>query len=55
MYIAIDDGPTSKNIAAEDREIFDWFYFNEVHNKLVYEDLKIFWNQINNRIAKILF
>ena len=54
MYISIDDGPTKKNIADKDKEIFDWFDFNNVENKLVYEDLKFFWNKTKNIIKDIL-
>ncbi len=53
MYVSIDDGPTEKNIADIDKEIFKWFDFNNVENKIVYNDLKEFWYDIKEQINKI--
>ena len=55
MYIAIDDGPTTKNIAEIDKETSAWFDFDIVENKIVYEDLKDFWNKSKIKISEILF
>ena len=55
MYIAIDDGPTKKNIAEIDKEISAWFDFDKVDEKIIYEDLKIFWENSKNEIKNILF
>lgn len=53
MYISVDDGPTTKTIADEDKEIFSWFDFDEVEDKLSYGNLKDFWLNIKIPIKKI--
>lgn len=55
MYIAIDDGPTKKNISELDKEISAWFDFEKVEEKIIYDNLKIFWNNSKNIIKNILF
>lgn len=54
MYIAIDDGPTSKNIPLCDRETFEWVKYEDVDNKLKFDNLKDFWNTIKEAIYSIL-
>ena len=54
IFISIDDGPTSKTISDEDKEIFKWFYFDEIENKLGFENLKIFWKNNLDKIKKII-
>lgn len=54
LYIAIDDGPTSKNIAIEDREELIWVDPTEVLELLTYEDLKKIWEEIYPKIFEIL-
>ena len=54
MYIAIDDGPTSKNIPLCDRENFEWVKYEDVDNKLKFDNLKDFWNTIKEAIYSIL-
>jgi len=54
MYISIDDGPTEKNIPLCDREIFKWIDFEDVSNKLVFHNLKDFWNKTKEPIYKLL-
>ncbi len=55
MYIAIDDGPTKKNISDIDKEISAWFDLEKVDEKIVYNNLKDFWNKSKNKIQKIFF
>ena len=54
LYIAIDDGPTSKEIPLKDREELVWFAIDEVENALSYEDLKVLWNDIKSKVQKIM-
>lgn len=54
MYISIDDGPTTKNIALSDREIFKWVDLEDVATKLSFTNLKDFWNEIKETIYEIL-
>lgn len=53
-YISISDGNTKKNIPEKDKENFEWINFDDVETKLVYENLKEFWNNIKEQIRKIL-
>ena len=55
MYIAIDDGPTTKNIAEKDMETSAWFDYDKLADKIVYEDLREFWNNSKEKVEKILF
>ena len=43
MFLAIDDGPTTKDIPIQDREEFHWFSVNEVVRMPTYEDLLELW------------
>ena len=54
LYIAIDDGPTEKEIALKDRENLTWFNLEDVENALSYEDLKALWNSKKSEIEKVL-
>ena len=54
FYLAIDDGPTNKSIAIDDREVLKWVNPHDVENKLSYEDLKTFWNSSKNAVLTIL-
>ena len=54
FYLAIDDGPTNKSIAIDDREVLEWVNPHDVENKLSYEDLKTFWNSSKNTVLTIL-
>jgi len=53
MYLAVDDGPTTKEIALQDREDFHWFALEEVENILTYPDLKELWQKVYPRILEI--
>lgn len=52
-YIAIDDGPTNKDIPLEDREVLKWFSIEEVEEKLSYDNLKKLWHSIKDVINTI--
>ena len=54
FYLAIDDSPTDKNIAIDDREVLKWVNPYDVEDKLTYEDLKTFWNSSKNTVLTIL-
>lgn len=53
MYLAIDGGETSKNIPIEDREELVWVPFDEVYDKLSYQNLKDFWNEIRGMVENL--
>ena len=53
MYIAIDDGPTSKNIDLKDQENLKWISPDDVENILTYDNLKELWNKIKSPIKDI--
>ena len=53
MYIAIDDGPTSKNIDIKDQENLKWISPDDVENILTYDNLKELWNKIKSPIKDI--
>ena len=55
MYIAIDDGPTTKNIPLQDREEFHWFSVDEIEKMLTYEDLKALWKKALPNVLKLFF
>lgn len=54
MYISVDDGPTLKDIPLYDREIFEWVDFEHLDSKLLYDNLKSFWNKVKEPIYKLL-
>ncbi len=54
MYIAIDDGPTTKEIADIDKEDSRWFEVDEIYNLLTYDNLKEFWNRIKDTVKELL-
>lgn len=54
MYIAIDDGPTTKEIREEDREIVGWYDFEEIESKLSYESLKKLWDFAKETVINIM-
>ncbi len=53
MYLAIDDGPTTKEIAEIDKEEFHWFPIEEVYDILTYDNLKEFWESVKGQIIEI--
>ena len=54
MYIAIDDGPTTKEIADIDKEDSHWFEVDEVYDLLSYDNLKEFWNRVKDTVKELL-
>ena len=54
MYVAIDDGPTLKDIPLCDTESFKWFDFEDVESNLKFDNLKDFWNTVKKQIYEIL-
>ena len=54
MYIAIDDGPTQKEIADIDKEDSRWYDVEEVSDLLTYDDLKEFWNKVKDTVSELL-
>ena len=54
MYLAIDDGPTTKEIRDEDKEIVEWYDFEDIEKKLSYESLKKLWVFAKDIVYEIL-
>ena len=54
MYVAIDDGPTSKNINENDVENLEWTDFDDIENLLSYDNLKQEWNKVKIGIKSLL-
>lgn len=54
MYLAIDDGPTSKNINENDVENLEWRDVNDIENLLSYDNLRQEWNKIKIGIKSLL-
>lgn len=54
MYIAIDDGPTYKNINENDIENTIWVNIDDLENSISYDNLKYEWNKVKVRIRTIL-
>lgn len=54
MYIAIDDGPSSRDIPMCDREFFEWIEYEDVGSKLIFSNLKLLWNKIKEPIYTLL-
>lgn len=53
VYIAIDDGPTKKDIPLKDREELRWFNIEEVESILSYNDLKELWRKTLPFVTKL--
>lgn len=54
LFLAIDNGPTTKFINEYDKENLVWVDINEVANKLTYNDLKEFWLNNLDKINKLI-
>ncbi len=54
FYLAKEQGLYQGEIAEKDREICQWFDFDEVEDKLTYEDLKVMWREIKNLVKEEL-
>lgn len=54
LFLAIDNGPTTKFINEYDKENLVWVDINEVASKLTYNDLKEFWLNNLDKINKLI-
>ena len=54
VYVAIDDGPTSKNINENDVENLEWTDFDDIENLLSYDNLRQEWNKVKFGIKSLL-
>lgn len=54
LFLAIDNGLTTKFINEYDKENLVWVDINEVANKLTYNDLKEFWLNNLDKINKLI-
>lgn len=54
MYIAIDDGPTDKNIALSDKEVLKWTAPQDIPSTLTYNSLKEFWLKVKTPIEQLI-
>lgn len=50
IFLAIDDGETTKIINPKDKEQVCWVEWQDVENKLSYDNLKEFWNTVKDKI-----
>ena len=53
MYLAIDEGVTDKVIDEKDKENLVWVNYDDVIDKLSYQNLKDFWKKIELRVREI--
>lgn len=53
MYLAIDEGLTDKVIDEKDKENLVWVNYDDVIDKLSYQNLKDFWKKIELRAREI--
>ena len=54
FYIAIDDGPTDKIIANEDKEKWKFVDIENVEQELNFNNLIQFWNKIKGQVIEII-
>lgn len=54
MFITIDNGQTEKEIPEDLKEELVWISPEDVENKLTYQDLKEMWNELKERVFKII-
>ena len=53
-FLGIDNGITNKKIDLKDREITEWYKVEEILEKLSYQYLKKYWQEIRNTVEKLL-
>ncbi len=53
-YLAIDNGPTLRNINLDDRKNSDWFSPDEIDSLFTYDNLKEMWNTLKPPITTLL-
>lgn len=46
MFLSVDEGPSTKEFKEEDKEVCVWVDFDKVEEKLSYQNLKDFWNEV---------
>ena len=54
FYLAIDDGITIDKIQEEDKELTVWEFYKNIDNKLSYQILKDFWNDVKDQVEEII-
>ena len=53
MYLAIDEGVTDRIIDEKDKEELVWVNYDDVIDKLSYQNLKDFWKKIEVMVREI--
>lgn len=53
-FLGIDNGITNKKIDSKDREITEWYKIEKISEKLSYQYLKTYWQEIRNTVEKLL-
>ena len=53
-FLGIDNGITNKKIDSKDRKITEWYKVEEISEKLSYQYLKKYWQEIRNTVEKLL-
>ena len=53
-FLGIDNGITNKKIDSKDREITEWYKIEKISEKLSYQYLKKYWQEIRNTVEKLL-
>ena len=53
-FLGIDNGITKKKIDSKDRETTEWYKIEEISEKLSYQYLKKYWQEIRNTVEKLL-
>ena len=54
MFLARDMGESEKLIKEEDREQFVWVDYDDVENKLTYQNLRDFWGEIKEQVLSFI-
>lgn len=53
-FLGIDNGIINKKIDSKDRETTEWYKIEEISEKLSYQYLKKYWQEIRNTVEKLL-
>ena len=54
FYLAIDDGPSNKEIDEKDKEELVWVDFDKVCEVVSFRNLKEFWEVIKDKVEEVL-
>lgn len=54
FYLAIDEGEVTREIDEKDKEKLVWKDIEEVEETLSYQDLKVFWRSVKEKVRKIM-